>query len=111
MGERVEERHRPDQVRREPGEQQAALLEGLPDQAEVEHLEVAQPAVDELAAPAAGAAGQVALLDQAGRQAAGHGVEGDPGADHSPADDEDVELLGAASSRPGRGCALPGSAH
>ena len=94
VGQRVEERHRPDQVRREPGQQQAALLEGLPDQAEVEHLEVAQPAVDELAAAAAGAAGQVALLDQPGRQAAGHGVEGHPGADHSPADDQDVELLG-----------------
>ena len=52
---RVEERHRPDQVRREPGQQQAALLQRLADQPEVEHLEVAQPAVDQLAAAAAGA--------------------------------------------------------
>jgi hypothetical protein len=43
VGERVEERHRPDQVRRQPGEQQPALLERLADQPEVEHLEVAQP--------------------------------------------------------------------
>jgi hypothetical protein len=47
---RVEERHRPDQVRGQAGEQQAALLEGLADQAEVEHLQVAQAAVDQLAA-------------------------------------------------------------
>ena len=55
---RVEERHRPDQVRREPGEQQAALLQRLLDQPEVEHLEVAQAAVDQLAAAAAGARGR-----------------------------------------------------
>ena len=90
--ERVEERHRPDQVRRQPGEQQAALLERLADQPEVEHLEVAQAAVDQLAAAAAGAAGQVALLQQAGVQAPGDGVERGADADDAAADDEDVEL-------------------
>ena len=93
VGQRVEERHRPHQVRRQPVEQQPALLERLADQAEVEHLEVAQPAVDQLAAAAAGAAGQVALLQQAGAEPAGHRVERDARADDTAADDEDVELV------------------
>ena len=97
---RVEERHRPDQVRRQPGQQQAALLEGLLDQREVEHLQVAQAAVHELAAAAAGAAGQVALLDQAGAQPAGHGVEGHAGADDAAADHQHVELARRSRSRP-----------
>ena len=66
--------------------------ERLAHQAEVEHLEVAQPAVDQLAAAAAGADGQVALLEQPGGEPAGHGVEGRAGADDPAADDEDVEL-------------------
>jgi hypothetical protein len=61
---RVEERHRADQVRGEALQQQRALAQGLGDQPEVEHLEVAQPAVHELAAAAARAAGPVAGLDQ-----------------------------------------------
>ena len=98
---RVEEGHRPDQVRSEPGEQQPALLERLAHQPEVEHLQVAQPAVDQLAAARAGAGGEVALLDQAGGQAARGGVEGGAGADDAAADDEDVEL--AVAARGGQG--------
>ena len=90
--ERVEEGHRPDQVRGEPGEQQPALLERLAHQPEVEHLEVAQAPVDQLAAATAGAAGQVALLQQPGAQPAGDGVQGGAGPDHPAADDEHVEL-------------------
>ena len=90
---RVEERHRPDQVRRQPGQQQAALLEGFLDQREVEHLQVAQAPVHELAAAAARAAGQVALLDQAGAQPAGHGVQGHAGTGDAAADHQHVELL------------------
>ena len=78
VGQRVEERHRAHQVRRQPGEQQAALLQRLADQAEVEHLEVAQAAVDQLAAAAAGAAGQVALLQQPGATARGSPRRGRP---------------------------------
>jgi hypothetical protein len=96
VGQRVEERDRPDQVRRQPVEQQPALLERLADQPEVEHLQVTQAAVDQLAAAAAGAAGQVALLQQPGGEAAGDSVEGDAGADHPAADDEHVELVAAA---------------
>ena len=104
VGQRVEEGHRPDQVRRQPGEQQSALLQGLADQAEVEHLEVAQAAVDQLAAAAAGAAGEVALFEQTGVEPAGHGIESrartnDPAADH-----EHVEL-GVGRHRRDRGVA------
>ena len=98
---RVEERHRPDQVRREPGQQQAALLQGLAHQSEVEHLQVAQPTVDELAAARAGAGREVALLDQPGGQAAGRRVEGGAGTDDAAADDEQVEL--AVGSGGGQG--------
>ena len=42
---------------------------------------------------AAGAGGEVALLDQAGRQAAGDRVERGAGADDAAADDEHVELV------------------
>ena len=96
VGQRVEERHRPDQVRRQPVEQETALLKCLSHQAEVEHLEVAEPAVDQLAAAAAGAAGQVALLQETRGQAAGDRVERDPGADDTAADDEHVQIVGAA---------------
>jgi hypothetical protein len=72
---RVEERHRADQVRREPLQQQRPLRQRLGHQPEVEHLEVAQAAVDELAGPARRAARPVALLDQSGAEAARDGVE------------------------------------
>ena len=103
---RVEERHRPDQVRRQPGQQQAALLQRLADQAEVEHLQVAQAAVDQLAAARAGAGGEVALLEQGGGEAAGDRVERDPGADDAAADDEHVELGPALGGRTQRGQGL-----
>ena len=89
---RVEERHRPDQVRRQPRQQQPALLEGLAHQPEVEHLQVAQPSVDQLAAARAGAGGQVALLDQPGRQPAGGRVQGGARPDDAAAHDQHVEL-------------------
>ena len=92
-------------MRRDRREEQAALLEGLVDEAEVEHLEVAQAAVDELARARAGAAGVVARLDEAGRETPRHGVERDAAADDAPADDEDVELLaGAEPLEGGRAC-------
>ncbi|OPZ49989.1 MAG: hypothetical protein BWY91_02931 [bacterium ADurb.BinA028] len=93
FGQRVEERHRSHQVRGEAGEQQPALLERLGDEPEVEHLQVAQAAVDELAAAAGRARGEVALLDEPRAQAPGHRVQGAAGARHPTADDEDVEFL------------------
>ena len=92
--ERVEERHRPDQVGREPGEQQAALLQRLLDQREVEHLEVAQAAVHQLGRARRRAGGEVALLDQPDLEPARHRVERRSDADDPAADDQHVELTG-----------------
>ena len=91
---RVEEAHRAHQVRREGLHQQPALLERLGDQREVEHLEVAQAPVDELAGAARGARGEVAGLDETDLEPAGGGVERRAAADHASPDHQDVELLG-----------------
>ena len=91
VGERVEEAHRLDQVRREAGHVELALEQRLADQAEVELLEVAQPAVEELRGPAGGARGQVAGLHEGHRQTAGRRVESGAGADDAAADHHHVE--------------------
>jgi hypothetical protein len=79
------------QVRGQPADEQAALVQRLAHQREVEHLQVAQPAVHELAGPAGRARGPVALLEQPDGQAAAGRVEGRAGAGDTAADDEDVE--------------------
>ena len=91
---RVDERHRVGQVRADPVEGQRALLERLEDQREVELLQVAQPAVEQLRGAAGGAGGEVAGLDQAHPQAAGDGVERGARAGDAGPDDQHVELLG-----------------
>jgi hypothetical protein len=78
-------------VRGELLQAQPALLERFGDETEVEHLEVAQAAVHQLARAAGGAGREIARLDQTDRESAGRGVEGRAAADHSAADDEDVE--------------------
>ena len=103
MGERVEERHRTHEVRRQPGEQQPSLRQRLAHQTEVQHLQVAQAAMDELAAAAAGAAGQVALLQETGVEPTGDRVERGAGTDHTPADHEDIKLRGVLACRGHRG--------
>ena len=90
--ERVEEGHRLDQVRGEPLQEQAAFLQGLPDQGEVEHLQVAQATVDELAGATGGAGRPVAGLDEAGGQSPGDGVQRRSRADHPAAHHEDVQF-------------------
>ena len=69
----------------------AALVQRLVDQAEVAVLEVAQAAVDQLGRHAAGAGGEVALVDEGDAQAAQGGVEGDAGAGDAAAEDEQVK--------------------
>ena len=88
---RDDERQRVNDVRRERDED-LPLEQRLADQPEVEVLEVAEPAVDELARPARRPAGVVAALKQGDAVAAGRGVEGDAGARDPAADDDDVEL-------------------
>ena len=99
--ERVDEGHRLDQVRRELFDQQAALGQRLSDQAKIEHLEVAQAAMNQLARTTRGAGGEVARLDEADRQAACGCVERSASTDDATADDEDVEL-GACHGVEGR---------
>jgi hypothetical protein len=106
---RVDEGHRLDQVRRELLDEQPALLQRLGHEPEVEHLEVAQAAVDEFARPARRAGREVAGLDQPDGQTAGGGVERGTRADDTAADDQDVELT--AGFRRRRQCiqrAFPG---
>lgn len=88
----VEERHRLHQVRGQPLQQQPALLQCLPDEREVEHLQIAQPAVDQLARPARRAGRPVARLDQAGRKPSRSRVECRPGADHARPHDQHVQF-------------------
>ena len=89
---RVQERHRPHEVRGEGLDEQTPLRQRLGDQPEVEHLQVAQAAVDQLAGAAGRAGGEVARLHQPHRQAPRGGVQRGPGPDHAAADDQDVEL-------------------
>jgi hypothetical protein len=91
---RVQEGHLLHEVRRELLQVQPAFLQGLGDEPEVEHLQVAQAAVHELAGPARRARREVARLDQTDRETAGGGVEGGAGADDSSPDDQDVERGG-----------------
>ena len=92
LGQRVEEGHGSHEVGGKTSEEQPPFLEGFGDELEVEHLQVAQPPVDELAAATGGARGEVALFDESGGEASGHRVEGAASPRHAPADDEDVEF-------------------
>ena len=90
---RVKELHRVHEMRGDQVEQQAALVQGLADQTEVEHLQVAQTAVDQLARPARCAARPVARFDDRRGEPAGHGVERGARPDHPAAHYEDVDLI------------------
>ena len=68
-----------------------ALAARLEHQRELVVLEVAQPAVDQLRRLAAGAAREVALLDQRDAEPAHGGVAGDAGAVDAAADHEQIE--------------------
>ena len=71
-----------DEMRRQALGEQAALVERFAHEPEVEALEVAEAAVDELARAAGGAGGPVAGLEDPHRQATGHGVKAGSCADH-----------------------------
>jgi hypothetical protein len=90
---RVEERQCPGEVGRELTDDEPALPQRLVHQPEVEHLQVAQAAVQQLAGPARRSAGQVPPVDEPDPQSPGRGVQRRTGADHPAPDDQDVELL------------------
>ena len=86
---------RHDEARR-PGEvsghaqQNLALGERLGDQAELELLEIAQPAMDQLRGRRRGRRRQIAALDQQHREPAAGSIAGDAGAIDAAADDQQV---------------------
>jgi hypothetical protein len=85
-----DEPERLDQVRREV-DVDLALEQRFAHEAEVEVLQVAQTAVDELARPRRRAGRVVVALHERDAIAAGRGVEGDAGARDPAADHEHVE--------------------
>ena len=87
-----DERQRMDDVRRER-DHQLALEQRLADEPEVEVLQVAQAAVDELGGAARRAGGEVRALDEGHAVATRGGVQRHAGARDPAADDDDVELL------------------
>ena len=96
--------HGSHEVRRKPGQEQPPLAQRLAHEAQVEHLEVAQAAVDQLARAAGRARRDVARLHERDREPAGGRVQGDAGAGDAAADHEDVEHLRAhALERTGAG--------
>ena len=88
--ERQHEAKRPDQVG-SVAQQPAALVQRFVDQVKFAVFEVAQAAVDQLRRHAAGAAGEVALVDQADAQAAQRRVQRHAGASNAAAEDEEVQ--------------------
>jgi hypothetical protein len=74
-------------------EQELALPQCLPDETDLELLEVAHSSVDELARSARRARSDVAGFDQAHGKAPCSGVERHTAADHASPDDQDVKLM------------------
>lgn len=99
---RIEERHGLHQVRGQPLQQQPTLLQRLPYEREVEHLQITQPAMDQLARPARRAGSPVARLDQPGRESSCGRIQRRPGADHARPHDQHVQFaLGQRGERLG----------
>ena len=98
---RQHEAHRPDDVRR-GAQQHLALDQRLAHQPELVVFEVAQAAMDQLAAARGGALGEVVLLAQEDLEAAAGGVAGDAGAVDAAADHERgrTSSTGSAALRP-----------
>ncbi len=90
---RHDELDRPHEMRRDP-QQDLALGERLGDQAELVVLEVAQAAVDQLAAARGGRGAEIALLAEEDSQAPAGRVARDAGAVDPAADDDEVVALG-----------------
>jgi hypothetical protein len=88
-----DQRQRLHEVRRER-DHDLTLEQRLADEAEVEVLQVAQAAVDELARAARGAGGEVVALDERDAVPARGRVERDAGAGDPAADHDDVEAVG-----------------
>ena len=84
-----------DQMGGQTLQQKGAFSETLVDKPKVQHLEVPEPPVDELARPAGSARGPILRLNEAYGEAARHGIEGRAGTVYTSADHQHVELPGA----------------
>lgn len=89
---RHQERGRIDEVRGE-FDHELALEQGFPDQADVEVLEVAQPAVDHLRRTRGGADRKVTAFEQRHRISPRGGIERDSGTGDATTDDDHLEFL------------------
>lgn len=105
-GERQHERLGVDQMGRRALHQDAALHRALVGDVEPAGGQVAQPAVDQLAAEAGGAERQVVGVDRHHPQSARRGVQGGARAGHAQADDQHVH--GVAGHRVGQVAGAPG---
>jgi len=90
---RVQEADRLDQVRRQSGEHQLALVQGLADQPELQLLQIAQATVEQLGRPAGRSRGQIPRFHQSYLETASGGIQRCTGTDHTATDDDDVELF------------------
>src|SRR5215211_3776166 len=97
---RVEEGHRLDQMWGQLIKRQRALLERLKDQSEVELLEVAETAVEQLAGSAGGAGREVTGFDQAHTEPTCDGIKRATAAGNASADDKNVEVLAGQPVEP-----------
>jgi hypothetical protein len=82
-------------MRRQALHYERTFLQALADQAEVQHLEVPETTMDQLARPTRGARGPVLCLDKAHREPARRSVEGNAGARYPASYDEDIQLPAA----------------
>ena len=103
-----QERQRTDQMGRQPRER-LPLAQGLPDQPEVEELEVPEPAVDELRRARGRPRGEVDLLDEDAREPALGEVPRDARPGHAAPDDDGVEDLPVQTRQPADGAARRGA--
>ena len=92
-----DETQRMDQVRGLPA-YRLTLTQRFAHQAELALFEVAQAAMDQLAAGTGGVCGQVMLLAEQDAQAAAAGVTGDAGAVDAATDDQQVEVVHRVSA-------------
>ena len=73
--------------------QDSALDGAAPGDADIAGRQIAQPAVDQLGAPPAGAECEIVLFHQRHSQASGRGVQRDAGAGDAATDHDDVGRL------------------
>src|SRR4029079_13267020 len=92
------------------GKQHLALLQRLAHQTELEMLEIAQAAADELGARRRGGAAEVPLLDEQHRKSAPGSIRRDAGAVNAAAGNDEVVDHGGEISTRGLTATLPGCA-